>query len=780
MNVGPPAESTARRATRGKKRKAESNPSDGSAPKRAKPGKKGRLQGLLAISLDVVFEIFGFLQPLDVLRLSRISKEFRSLLMHKSSISIWRSSLRNVVPELPPCPPSMTEPQWISLVFDATCQVCQKIARKVDWGLFIRICGKCAKTHLGSRIHGIEMDGKDPVNFTTLIPNRRDPSRPFQQVFFSQALENIKTAYNALTDPEEKQKFVEERKEIVKDLAERSKLCAVWAESVADNRSTELADLKEERYAAIVAKLTALGWGSEIDSILPSDSLRSHKAVKQPTILTARTWKTIEPEMIQYMERMKAKRLVREHAALVVVRKGIATKVLRTFKRSQLPWIDIMPGAPDFCDFPEIKDILTQPAAVDVDEQTFEALLPDFPGMIATWRQGLVDQMVKVYKRSNKETTMDDDAIKTHLKLATTVFKCSECDESSFDDWIFFGSRLENQRRCRPLFYPNVLSHRCLSRMADMSMGIAFLFDIVRDVPWRASPLSIDPRTTEIVEKIVVACGMDPATTTVEDMDAADVRLACHACADREEAAPSDGGADASTSAASAAGEKQPTTARAYSWRNAVRHHGELHWRKPTAWYKLEDADVTAARVVEGVLIQKSKEEDRERVRRDMAGDDDLMSNEGEAESVAQEADNSTGEKVPDAENTNEGMQDTGMEAASEGVRVLPSQLPEVAWSCSHCLDMPREPAPMTLESVLKHLSLRHDILSPATLNEDYYRSLAAPEIYSAEYFPAPVLPVLMPPSPPLPAPASRSLTFFDMEGLMYDSDDEEAFGMIW
>jgi hypothetical protein len=70
---------------------------------------------------------------------------------------------------------------------------------------------------------------------------------------------------------------------------QHAKLCEAWAESVADNRSTELADLKEERYLAIVAKLTALGWGSEITSILPCDSLRSHRLVKQPNLLTERS-----------------------------------------------------------------------------------------------------------------------------------------------------------------------------------------------------------------------------------------------------------------------------------------------------------------------------------------------------------------------------------------------------------------------------------------------------------------------------------------------------------
>lgn len=482
------------------------------------------------------------------------------------------------------------------------------------------------------------------------------------------------------------------------------------------------------------------------------------------------------------MEGMKAKRLAREHTALVAVRRGVATKVLRTFKRSQLPWTEIMPGAPDFHDFPAIKDILTQPSAADVDEQTFEALLPDFPGMIATWREGLVDQMVQVYKRCNKETTLDDDAIKTHLKLATTVFKCRECgDEDTRFDFLFFNSRLENQKRCRPLFYPNVLSHRCLTRMADTTFGFSFLFDVARDVPWRHAPLSMDVRAAEIVEKIVVACGMDPLTTTAEEMDAADPRLACHACADRVEPASTEGSATASAGSAStsAAQEKEPATAVAYSWRNAVRHHGELHAYKPTAWYKLDDADAAAARVLEAVLIKKSKVEDKKQVLRDIVDD-----SEDEAGEANAEADNTTGEKGQDVEDAGESMQDVEMEAASEEVRVLPSQLPEVVWSCSHCLDTPREPSPMTLETMILHLSTRHEILPPATLNEDYYRSLAAPEIYSTESFPAPVLPVRMPPSPPLPAPVPRVASIFDLGRRRYDiisdSDDEELFGMYW
>ncbi|KAJ6469617.1 hypothetical protein C8R47DRAFT_1055373 [Mycena vitilis] len=716
------AESSSRPAPRtsAKKRKSDPGAGGGPAPKRPRNAKKGRLAGLLDISLDVVFEIFGHLQPLDVLRLSRTSKEFRTMLMHKSAISIWRSSLGNVVPELPHCPPHMNEPQWTSLVFDATCQVCQKIARKVEWRLYVRLCSKCAKSHLACR--QVFPTAQDGLDFSELIPVRPDDKKYYKKVYFVKEFEKITTAYRSFTDPEEKKKFVEQRKELKNTLLEHSKLCLSWAHSITENRSTELSDLRNDRYDAIVAKLTALGWGPEIDNMLPSDDLRAHKAVKLPNALTERTWNTLEPEMVKYMEHMKEKRLLREHAAIVVKRKAIGTKVLRRFKASQLPWTGVMPGAPDFCEFPKIKEIIEQPSEVHVDEQAFEALILDFPGMIATWREKLDREMVILFKKHKKPDAggdFSDDEAKARLSLATSVFKCTSCSadaDSWFFDSLFSGLRGGTiTKQCDPLFYPTVLAHRCLTKSIDLNFGsMAFLFGgaSTQTAPWRTGPLTVDKITADVyVNEVVVACGMDPETATVAEMDAADHRLACQVCSLR----PGEG--------------EQPAMARVYSWRNAVRHHGEMHWRTKTAWFKLSDEDAATARDVE-------------------------MSADGEA---------------------------------NDEVRVLPlpSQLPEVVWSCAHCLDTPREPAPMTLANILQHIQERHALLSAPTLNEDYYRSLAAPEVYNKDSFPGPSLTVVMPPRPALPSPTPSP--FEDMEdeyehgdgwefgyGGRYDSDDDD------
>ncbi|KAJ7754968.1 hypothetical protein DFH07DRAFT_822306 [Mycena maculata] len=787
--VAGPSKRRAPSRTAAQKRKPDANPSGASDTKRPRiVKKKGCLQGLLDISLDVLFEVFGNLQPLDVLRLSRTSKEFRNLLMHKSAVTIWRSSLRNV-PGLPSCPTGMTEPQWVSLVFDATCQVCQKTARKVDWGLFIRICGKCAKVHLSTFNASLTATGA--MMYYQLIPTRPDHTKHHKTVYFAKELGRVRAVCNGMKNPDEQKKYVKERKELVKTLKELTKECEAWSETLAENRSTELADLRQERYNGIVAKLTEIGWGAEIDGILPADSLKTHKLVKQPTALTERTWNTIKPEMVRYMEEMKVKRLAREHAAIVVKRKVIATKVLRTFKRSQLPWTEVMPGGADFCEFPEIKDVLLAAAEVDVNEQTFEAMIPDFPRMMAAWREGLVQELVKVCKRSGvvREDEADND-IKARLPLATSVYKCTGCNDDD-DGYVGFGSTFE--AHCRPLFWPRVLAHRCLTQTPDFYVTMMLFMNATRDVAWRASQLAVDLVAAEIVEKVVTVCGLDPNTATVEDMDAVDARLACHTCSTRLPAPPaasSSVGPSADGDAkAEGAGETTPAEVCAYSWRNAVRHDGEVHDRIPTAWYLLGEEETTAVRVMEKAAIKARTAMDARGV---VDSDDEYMpdapgADESESETAEtdtmQDVKATSGDTTQASDPKGKGVENIAIEDDTP-VGILPSSLPEPAWSCAHCLESPQEKAPTALDAMRLHLVARHSVPAPGVLNEDYYRAPAAPEVYGSIPFPAPSLVILaLPPTPPMVArrPKHRSMHDF-MHDLLYrgQESDEDGWDDPW
>lgn len=64
---------------------------------------------------------------MDLLNLSRTSKSFRTFLMARSAVPLWRAA-RNNVPDLPPCPDDLSEPAYANLVFDTHCSVSHGIA----------------------------------------------------------------------------------------------------------------------------------------------------------------------------------------------------------------------------------------------------------------------------------------------------------------------------------------------------------------------------------------------------------------------------------------------------------------------------------------------------------------------------------------------------------------------------------------------------------------------------------------------------------------------------
>ncbi|KAI0349518.1 hypothetical protein OH77DRAFT_1414854, partial [Trametes cingulata] len=64
------------------------------------------------------------LHPADILRLSRVDKRTRRWLMSKQSRAIWVEALQEVH-GLPACPPYMSEPRYVALLFGDACMVSQ-------------------------------------------------------------------------------------------------------------------------------------------------------------------------------------------------------------------------------------------------------------------------------------------------------------------------------------------------------------------------------------------------------------------------------------------------------------------------------------------------------------------------------------------------------------------------------------------------------------------------------------------------------------------------------
>ncbi|KAG9313900.1 hypothetical protein JVU11DRAFT_4672 [Chiua virens] len=706
-------------ASRKRKRASEAEASqvEQAKVKRPKWGRVvGRLAGLMEMPMDILFEIFGHLMPLDVLRLARTTKQFRRLLMHRSAVSIWIAARKNV-PDLPDCPPYMSEPQFANLVFDTHCHEClAPNIRSVDWRIARRICSKCAKECMVedySCFHGESVYKAVPSKYG----KRGRPS------YYAKDLNEFQLKRASFTEPEERDKFVKERQALVVQMEKHGAQLEAWAANQAKDRSEQLDDLRRERKEAIIEKLTHLGWGHEIEQIPYRDDLSHHRLVKQPTRLTPRIWANIQGEMVNYMEQMKTQRLERERKALVISRKRIAISILRDYKISRLPLTDIMPEPMDFCALPPVLEILELPTETQVTEATFAPIVETMDEFISEWRTGILGQLVQkvkdslhpppVSRQSESATTTatsgtassssahpsgkgkakaveppipNDSQIIQDLSLATTVFNCKNCNprfgnyghygssygadtdsEDEFFDWEFgFGPR-RLRSTSNPLFFPKVLGHRCLTKQHGFNWDNPngdptrqYDYPMGNRTRWGCHLLQLDEKAGKMAANVISACELDPETTTSVQMDESSHRLACLECLDWSDEVQDE--AEASV----------------FGWRAAVTHNCRMHPARTNIKWKLID-DKLATRIVDA--------------------DEEYKLNSIVSMLMLQGL-------VPDA---------------------YADPPEEVAWLCVQCMDLPNETECMELSKMKTHLNMTHSISEPQE-NRDYYKDYEVPQ----------------------------------------------------
>jgi hypothetical protein len=330
-------------------------------------------------------------------------------------------------------------------------------------------------------------------------------------------------------------------------------------------------------FSRIVDKLTALGWGDEIEMIPRYDSLANHRLVKAPQVVTERSalrftvhctltdnalqvWKNISTSLIEYMEEMKTKRLRRELQELKSKRKICALNYLQAYKVAIAPHTAVMPEPVDFFAFEPFKEILEKPADVDVVIDSFRHLLPDVHGMVQQWREKITGKFVKRVKsclrrllpkvdgddKDTERPELDDEVVQQRMKLAKTVYKCTDCCSSSdiFFEFTFLPDALADvfaelplhsrSPVSKPLWFPRVLGHRCTTKPPGFRLNVSRAIDMEK-LPWRrrkwtCNLLEIDEAASKAAEGIVTACGMDPEEATADDMDELDARLECVQC----------------------------------------------------------------------------------------------------------------------------------------------------------------------------------------------------------------------------------------------------------
>ncbi|THU96348.1 hypothetical protein K435DRAFT_778562 [Dendrothele bispora CBS 962.96] len=502
-------------------------------------GKRGLLEKVKDLPLELLLiEICQYLEPLDILRLARTSKNLRGILMSRSSKDIWETARANV-DGLPPLPPDLNEPQYAHLLFDSYCHKCmQNRCEIIIWQCRMRCCKKCLSTtfypfpYLVRKFPELARRESFGQLFDIIcwsIPhldcdfeNIKSPWRHHDKaylpdlvdVFFRELEEHI---------PDDEANIPAFQDWVVDKLNQRTAVvahaeaCISWYQCRTVQRLEEIYTIKMRRKEAIIEKLKALGWEETISRLAKKwrDPFSRHKSVNQPRDLTERSWNNIQGGLVEFLTEQKI--LLDSERRPEILRK-------RTLRISEA-CKDQREGTDPVVPFPSLGDAFSWGVfdgipLIPIEQTSIEAELLEcfqkLEPLISDWRSQ-ADQKAFEILRTGIPTAVVPD-----LALAKTVFKCTSCNGQ--------------------FWYADVFAHRCT--IAGPSDDQAFLqryldrgfvikpYDQGYSKPWDPTCIQYCPETSSKVTALMRSCGLDPEQTTVDELHVLDPLMECLTCSE--------------------------------------------------------------------------------------------------------------------------------------------------------------------------------------------------------------------------------------------------------
>ncbi|KAF9029414.1 hypothetical protein BDZ89DRAFT_1014356 [Hymenopellis radicata] len=472
------------------------------APKRR--GRKGILEQITDTPLDLLFEIFSYLEPFDLLRLSRTTRDLRGLLMSKSSAFVWENA-RVGMEGLPPILDGLNDPQYANLLFDGHCHNCGVAGTKhVQFEIRMRLCKACldegAIMMSWAAVRDALSDSSVARELVTITPKYVMSASSGSRTYYYDrtSLVQISKEFAAIKGHTLRASFVREKYQDYAHLARECEPHQVWLNSRKNNRTQELASLRRDRLSSVIERLRGDGWEEELKSKAVLKTLAEHKLVNQPKALTDRIWQNIEPSLTEVMEELRAD-LLAEKIRTAVSRRIVFVKELCQPLFDKMPEL---PATPPITMLPIFKEFVTviqdTPYEEDITAAHFAAALDFLPKRCARWRKKEEAELKALLLKAGSS----DD-----LSLVVNAFTCSACTRSA------------------PLLhYPYFASHRCF--FGRSRIGSAD----VQPVWYPKGIVAIDPLGQKICNKVIKMSGLNPASATASDMDSADVFFTCDEC----------------------------------------------------------------------------------------------------------------------------------------------------------------------------------------------------------------------------------------------------------
>ncbi|KAJ7648224.1 hypothetical protein DFH06DRAFT_1209776 [Mycena polygramma] len=439
--------------------------------------------------IDIVLEVLAHLHPLDLIHLSRTTREFRQLLHEPGSDRIWREAF---LAPLPRCPSEMSGRQWANRLFgSAKCEACGRSETPPDYTIWRRICQDCERYNL-SYVNNLY-----PAELSKLVAGTRRSGYGYSPGVLTRDVRVISDEYKRLQAAEGPvatlglEEFVERRKSLVRETKKIAVQYAQWDKQVvAQYQAHDTQNLKTVQ-VSVEKRLLEEGYDLR--------DLKDRFLSKVPPLcgisrLSSKRWNKVRPYVIPMVREQMETRLRDERWARVRVAENSITKVLYTHVAP--PTWSYIPTAERIADFPQFKQITDDPENV--------VLAPDDPRLIAALVP-LPATLVVYYNEKRAALAASIPGVRAPLdprtlELATTIFTCG-------------GTHCSKQHLCRPKCC--LVGWRDAGARQRGGWGCGYIFS---------------HRASTTAGELVRLVGLDPETTTAEDMDGLDHRFVCDEC----------------------------------------------------------------------------------------------------------------------------------------------------------------------------------------------------------------------------------------------------------
>ncbi|EDR04345.1 uncharacterized protein LACBIDRAFT_330580 [Laccaria bicolor S238N-H82] len=435
----------------------------------------------LDLPVELLLEIFEFLHPIDLYSVVRSSKKLRAILLNRRASAVWKEAFRDSADVLPPCPQDVSEPQWASMLFGpATCDDCGRKGAMIDFHLQWRLCQFCMGP---SELYRMPY----PLFYPTELKYDEEPKYLMRDIWKM----NVKfsTFISDLETPGVEEAF-EEFQRFVIDKASR-RLEVKYARPC-QNRCVDVIVQDAKKANAYMVRMAT--------QVSEEQAEQMKRLIAHHTfVLLRRGHDQVDlnfasAELLgrySYSERFKVNYGSFKKLALDVLYISEAHKVRRTLP--PISWSHLPNEAVFLEESPFAVFIASE--SNEIGQLPEGSVQSDLVPFLSSWMQARESE---IYANPYARMASPNN---TNLELAVNVFVCPICDivGTTRHTSVLIGLK-------------DLRSHfRCLESPDALNFNFSF-------------------EGLACVLTLVGLLDMDPATATVDDLDARDARFFCETC----------------------------------------------------------------------------------------------------------------------------------------------------------------------------------------------------------------------------------------------------------